>query len=49
MTGLPSDSVANASQAVTVNKADLDELVGSLTAALQESVDEGLRWFLDLA
>lgn len=45
-TGLPKDSVANASQLATVNKTDLDELVGSLPAAVMSSVDEGLRWFL---
>ena len=48
MTGLPSDSVANASQVVTVNKADLDDLIGFLPPSLLESVNDGLRWFLDL-
>lgn len=47
-TGLPRDSVANASQLATVNKNDLDELVGSLPAAVMSTVDEGLRWFLSL-
>jgi mRNA interferase MazF len=47
-TGLPRDAVANASQLATVNKTDLDELVGSLPAAVMASVDEGLRWFLSL-
>lgn len=47
-TGLPRDSVANASQLATVNKTDLDELVGSLSATVMSAVDEGLRWFLSL-
>jgi len=47
-TGLPRDSVANASQLATVNKTDLDELVGSLPSAVMDAVDEGLRWFLAL-
>ena len=47
-TGLPRDSVANASQLATVNKTDLDELVASLPSAVMDIVDEGLRWFLSL-
>ncbi len=47
-TGLPRDSVANASQIATVDKADLAKLVGALTGDLMDSVDEGLRWFLKL-
>lgn len=47
-TGLPRDSVANASQLATVNKTDLDALVGSLPPAVMSTVDEGLRWFLSL-
>jgi len=47
-TGLPRDSVANASQMAAVNKADLDKLVGTLSGALMDEVDEGLRWFLKL-
>lgn len=47
-TGLPRDYVANASQLATVNKTDLDELVGSLPSAVMSTVDEGLRWFLSL-
>lgn len=47
-TGLPRDSVANASQLATVNKTDLDRLVGTLTPHAMDAVDEGLRWFLAL-
>jgi mRNA interferase MazF len=47
-TSLPRDSVANASQVATVNKADLDKLVGTLPRGLMDAVDDGLRWFLDL-
>ena len=47
-TGLPKDSVANASQFATVNKTDLDDLVGSVAPAVMDAVDEGLRWFLAL-
>ncbi len=47
-TGLPRDLVANASQVATVNKADLEELVGTLPRGLMDAVDDGLRWFLNL-
>ena len=47
-TGLPQDSVANASQIATVNKGDLDKLVGTVPPPLLERVSEGLRWFLGL-
>ena len=47
-TGLPHDSVANASQVATVNKADLDELIATVPRALMDAVDEGVRWILDL-
>ena len=47
-TGLPRDSVANASQIATVNKEDLDALAGALPAPLLDRVTEGLRWFLEL-
>jgi mRNA interferase MazF len=47
-TGLSRDSVANASQIATVNKDDLDILVGDVPARLLETVNEGLRWFLGL-
>ena len=47
-TGLPHDSVANASQIATVNKADLDALITTLPQSLMGVVDEGVRWILDL-
>jgi len=48
VTGLPRDSVANASQIATVNKDDLDALVATLPARLLERVSEGIAWFLKL-
>jgi mRNA interferase MazF len=47
-TGLPRDSVANASQIATVDKDDLVELAGTVPARLMSEVDRGLRWFLDV-
>lgn len=47
-TGLPQDSVANASQIATVNKSDLDDLAGDVPEQLLDRVNEGLRWFLGL-
>jgi mRNA interferase MazF len=47
-TGLPRDSVANASQLYTVNKSDLDERAGAVPTGLMQRVDAGLRWFLGL-
>ena len=47
-TGLRHDSVANASQIATLNKSDLEELVGAVPPELMDEVDEGLRWFLNL-
>lgn len=47
-TGLRRDSVANASQIVTVNRSDLEELHGALPKGLMDRVDEGVRWFLRL-
>jgi mRNA interferase MazF len=47
-TGLARDSVANASQIATLNKSDLDELLGTLPKALMDRVDAGVRWFLRL-
>ena len=46
--GLRHDSVANVSQIVTLNKRDLEELVGTLPSDLMNEVDEGLRWFFNL-
>jgi mRNA interferase MazF len=47
-TGLPRDSVVNASQIATLNKDELEALVCTLPSALLAKVDEGLRWFLRL-
>ncbi|HXV64374.1 MAG TPA: type II toxin-antitoxin system PemK/MazF family toxin [Vicinamibacteria bacterium] len=47
-TGLPRDSVVNASSIATLNKSDLEELVGALPRDVMDDVDHGLRWFLDL-
>ena len=48
VTGLPRDSVANASQIATVNKDDLDELVSTLPVRLMGRVSGGIAWFLKL-
>jgi mRNA interferase MazF len=48
VTGLPKDSVANASQVVTLDKSFLIECVGMLSEELQEAVDNGLRSVLYL-
>ena len=48
VTGLPRDSVANASQIATVNKDDLAALVTTLPARLMERVSAGIGWFLKL-
>jgi mRNA interferase MazF len=47
-TGLRRDSVANGSQIATVNKSDLDEMIGTLPRGLLDAVDQALRWFLHL-
>lgn len=47
-TGLPRDSVANASQIATVDKDDLVEQAGTVSPGLMREVERGLRWFLDL-
>ncbi len=46
--GLPEDSVVNASQIATIKKSDRDEVVGALPRPVMRTVDEGLRWFLEL-
>jgi mRNA interferase MazF len=46
--GLPKDSVANASQIFTIDKQFLTERIGSLPEALQQELDEGLRTILYL-
>jgi len=48
VTGLPRDSVANASQIATVNKTDLSELAGTIPPPLLRRVSTGLAWFLDV-
>lgn len=45
-TGLPRDSVANASQIAIVNKDDLFKLAGTVPGHLLEKIASGLRWFL---
>jgi mRNA interferase MazF len=47
-TGLPRDSVANASQIATVDKADLGTLVGTVSPHVLGKVSDGVRWFLGL-
>ena len=47
-TGLPMDSVANASQIATLERDDLETLVGVVPRRLLDRVDEGVRWFLGL-
>ena len=46
--GLPRDSVANASQVVTVDREFLTERAGRLRGRALEAVDDGLRLALDL-
>jgi mRNA interferase MazF len=45
-TGLPRDSIANASQIATVNKDDLRKLAGTVPRHLLDRVSQGVRWFL---
>ena len=47
-TGLPMDSVANASQLPPLNKDDLVTLVGTVPRLLLHKVDAGILWFLRL-
>lgn len=47
-TGLPRDSVANASQLLTLDRRFLTEHAGTLPARLQGAVDEALRLVLQL-
>ncbi len=47
-TRLPMDSIANASQIATLDKEDLETLVGVLPRRLLDRVDEGVRWFFGL-
>ena len=48
VTGLPRDSVANVTAIVTVNKADLDEPAGEVSASMMREVDLGLRRVLGI-
>ena len=47
-TGLPRNSVANASQIAAINKSDLEALVGILPTRLLDRVSSGNHWFLKL-
>lgn len=47
-TGLASDSVANASQILTLNRHELEAVAGAVPPPLMGRVDAGLRWFLRL-
>ena len=47
--GLPHDSVANVSQVVTIDKAELSEAVGAVGPATMERIDDGLRLALGLS
>jgi mRNA interferase MazF len=46
--GLPKDSVVNASQIVTIDKLILDEYIGHVSLRTLEAVEQGLRLVLDL-
>lgn len=48
ITGLPRDSVVNATALVTLHKADLTDPVGTAPLALLHEVDRGLRRVLEL-
>lgn len=48
-TGLPRDSVANATGVITLNKTDLEEHTGSVPHTLMQRVDHGLRRVLGLS
>jgi mRNA interferase MazF len=47
-TGLPKDSIANVSQVLTLNKADLTERVTSIPPAKLKQIENGLRLVLGL-
>jgi mRNA-degrading endonuclease toxin of MazEF toxin-antitoxin module len=40
--------VVNASQILTLNKDELERLVGAVPARWMDRVDAGLRWFMAL-
>ena len=46
--GLPRDSVANASQILTVDRGRLTERIGRLPAKALDQVDDGMRVVLEL-
>ena len=48
LTGLPRDSVVNVTALATLDKDDLAERAGTLTAVLLSEVDRGLRQVLGL-
>ncbi|UQX09447.1 type II toxin-antitoxin system PemK/MazF family toxin [Candidatus Mycobacterium methanotrophicum] len=47
-TGLPRDSVVNVTALVTLDKTDLTDRIGKVSASLMHEVDRGLRRILDL-
>jgi len=47
-TGLARDSVANVSQIVTVDRADLDQRIGRASSGVMASIDDGLKLVLGL-
>jgi mRNA interferase MazF len=47
-TGLPRDSVANVSQIITIDKAFVTELVGTVPGKVLQRVEDGLRLVLAL-
>ncbi len=46
--GLAADSVANVTNVVTVDRAELHDRVGALTTVMMKRIDEGMRLALDL-
>lgn len=46
--GLPSDSVVNVSQPMTVDRSDLDNTGVELPGSLMDAVDAGLRSVMDM-
>lgn len=48
LTGLPKDSVVNVTALVTLNKSDLDSMLGVIPVSLQDEVNRGLRRLFDI-
>lgn len=48
LAGLPKDSVANASQLITLDRSDLIERAGRVDTPTQRRIDAGLRLVLNL-